>query len=36
MINLAIADIIIIAFGYPVVVASNYTSSGLNVRESWI
>ena len=36
MINLAIVDIVIIVFGYPVVVASNYTSSGLNVRESRI
>ena len=32
MINLAIADIIIIVFGYPVVVASNYTSSGLGYK----
>ena len=34
MVNLAIADIIIIVFGYPVVVAANFTSSGLNVRNS--
>ncbi|XP_022793717.1 pinopsin-like [Stylophora pistillata] len=34
MMNLAIADIIIIVFGYPVVVAANFTSSGLNVRNS--
>lgn len=34
MINLAVADIIIIVFGYPVVVSSNFASSGLNLRES--
>ena len=34
MINLAINNIIIIVFGYPVVVAANFTSSGLNVRNS--
>ncbi|XP_078367427.1 melanopsin-like [Oculina patagonica] len=34
MINLAIADIIIIVFGYPVVVAANVSSSGLDIRKS--
>ena len=34
MINLAIADIIIIVFGYPVVVAANFSSSGLDIRSS--
>ncbi|KAL9974570.1 hypothetical protein ACROYT_G011621 [Oculina patagonica] len=34
MINLAIAGIIIIVFGYPVVVAANVSSSGLDIRKS--
>ena len=33
MVNLAIADIIIIVFGYPVVVAANF-SSGLDIRKN--
>ena len=34
MINLAIADIIIIVFGYPVAVAANVSYSGLDLRKS--
>ena len=34
MVNLAIADIIIIVFGYPVVVAANVSSSGLDIRKN--
>ena len=34
MINLAIADIIIIVFGYPVVIAANISSSGLDIRKN--
>ena len=34
MINLAIADIIIIVFGYPVAVAANVSSSGIDIRKN--
>lgn len=36
MINLAVADIIIIVFGYPVVVAANISSSGLEISSTCV
>ena len=36
MINLAVADIFIIVFGYPVVVAANVSSSGLDISSTCV